>query len=110
MSPIRRFVPGIVRRFLGRLRFPQLFLLTAILFAVNLAVPDPLPFVDEILLALVSLMLGSLRKKEGAGEIEGGDGAEGRDRVEGADAAGGPERPGGTDVARPLGGDEPDDP
>ncbi|NIP56807.1 MAG: hypothetical protein GWM92_01645 [Gemmatimonadetes bacterium] len=86
MSLIRRFVPGVVRRFLGGLRFPQLFLITAILFAVNLAVPDAIPFVDEILLALGSLLLGSLRKKEGPGEIEG------------------------TDVAGHLGGDEPDDP
>jgi len=110
MSPIRKLVPGIVRRFLGGLRFPQLFLITAILFAVNLAVPDPLPFVDEILLALVSLMLGSLRKKDGAGEIEDGGPTGVADRLEGPAADEGRERSEGTDVAGGVGRDEPDDP
>ena len=34
-----------------RLRFPTLFRITAALFAVTLVVPDPIPFVDELLLA-----------------------------------------------------------
>ena len=35
-----------------KLRFPTLFKITAILFAVNILIPDPIPFVDEILLGL----------------------------------------------------------
>lgn len=46
----------------GRLRFPALFLVTATLFVANALIPDPLPFVDEIVLALVALLLGSMRK------------------------------------------------
>ena len=53
----------VVERFAGRLRFPALFFLTATLFVVNLVVPDPLPFIDEILLGLVTLLLGSWRNR-----------------------------------------------
>lgn len=63
MSLPRRLIPRLVRRYLGRLRFPALFLLTMALFALNVAVPDPIPFVDEILLALVGLLLASLRER-----------------------------------------------
>jgi hypothetical protein len=48
--------------FAGRLRFRTLFLLTAALFAIDTVVPDPIPFVDEILLGLGTLLLASLRK------------------------------------------------
>lgn len=50
-------------RFASRLRFPQLFALIATLFLLDLAIPDFIPFVDEILLGLATLLLGSLRKK-----------------------------------------------
>lgn len=49
--------------FASKLRFPQLFLLTGAVFVLNLLVPDPLPFVDEILLGLVTALLGSLRRR-----------------------------------------------
>lgn len=49
--------------FAGRLRFPQLFALAAGLFLLDLVVPDPIPFMDEILLGLATLLLGSFRKK-----------------------------------------------
>lgn len=48
--------------FAGRLRFRTLFLVTAALFAIDTLVPDPVPFVDEILLGLGTLLLASLRK------------------------------------------------
>ena len=47
----------------SRLRFPWLFLLTAGLFALNLVIPDALPFADEILMGLVALLLAGLKKK-----------------------------------------------
>ena len=50
--------------FAGRLRFPWLFLLTVAVFLFDLAVPDLIPFVDEVLLGLSALVLGSLRKKK----------------------------------------------
>jgi hypothetical protein len=56
LAPLLNFAAG--------LRFPQLFLLTAALFVIDLFVPDVIPFVDEILLGLATLLLGNLRKRE----------------------------------------------
>jgi hypothetical protein len=50
--------------FAARLRFPQLFLLTGAVFALDLVIPDVIPFADEILLGLVTALLGSIRKKK----------------------------------------------
>jgi hypothetical protein len=50
-------------RWLGGLRFPQLFLVFAGLFAVDFVVPDLIPFVDEIMLGVATLLLGSLRRR-----------------------------------------------
>jgi hypothetical protein len=49
--------------YLESLRFPWLLLVTAVLFVVNLIVPDFLPFIDEILLGLVTMLLGRLKRK-----------------------------------------------
>jgi len=54
---------GFIERFAGGLRFPQLFWLTAILFVVDMLVPDLVPFADEILLGLATLLLGSWKKR-----------------------------------------------
>jgi hypothetical protein len=54
----------LVSRFAARLRFPHLFLLTAGLFLLDLVIPDVIPFADEILLGLGTLLLGSLRKRK----------------------------------------------
>lgn len=52
--------------FLGwarKLRYPTLFKLTAALFAVSLVVPDPLPFLDELLLGLGTLLLANWKNR-----------------------------------------------
>ncbi len=54
---------GVVLRWASRLRFPYLFLLTAILFVANLFIPDALPMADELIMGLVALVLASLRKR-----------------------------------------------
>lgn len=46
-----------------KLRFPWLLLLTAALFGVDLAIPDFIPFVDEILLGLATVILGRMQRK-----------------------------------------------
>jgi hypothetical protein len=52
--------------FLGRLKYPQLFKLTALLFLVDLVVPDMIPFVDELLLGLTTLILANWKhRREG---------------------------------------------
>lgn len=62
-APTDTGVFAAVRRFTANLRYPQLFLLTATLFVVDLAVPDMVPFVDEILLGLLTLLLARLRDR-----------------------------------------------
>jgi len=47
----------------GRLRYPQLLALTGVLFLIDLMVPDPIPFADELLLGLATLLFGSWRKR-----------------------------------------------
>lgn len=47
----------------ARLRFPWLFALTAGLFLLDVVVPDPLPFLDELLLGLVALLFGAWKKR-----------------------------------------------
>lgn len=56
---------GLLQRFASRLRFPQLFFLTAGLFLLDLLIPDLVPFVDEVLLGLLTLLLGNLRGEQG---------------------------------------------
>lgn len=46
----------------GRLSFPRLFLLAATLFLIDTAIPDFIPFIDEILLGLGTLLLARLQK------------------------------------------------
>lgn len=55
-------VTDLVQRYAGRLRFPQLFLATLALFLIDLVVPDLVPFADEILLGLTTMLLGSWKK------------------------------------------------
>lgn len=49
--------------YLETLRFPWLLLATLAVLAVNVFVPDAFPFVDEILLALIAIVLGRLKRK-----------------------------------------------
>jgi hypothetical protein len=50
--------------FLAKLSFPRLFAITAAVFLFNLVVPDVIPFIDEIILGLGTLLLANLRKRQ----------------------------------------------
>lgn len=52
------------------LRFPKLFALIALLFLVDLVVPDFVPFVDEIILGLMAVVLATLREKRVPPRVE----------------------------------------
>jgi hypothetical protein len=52
-----------IARFASGLRFPTLFMIAAGLFVLDFFVPDLIPFYDEILLALGTLLLASLKKR-----------------------------------------------
>jgi hypothetical protein len=51
--------------FFGRLSYPRLFALTAALFALDVVVPDVVPFADELLLGLGTLLLANWKKRKG---------------------------------------------
>ena len=58
--------------FLSKLRYPQLFKLTALLFALDLIVPDMIPFADELLLAMGTLVLGNWKRRREGNTIDAG--------------------------------------
>lgn len=51
-----------ILRQLGQLRFRNLFLIVAALLLVDLAIPDFVPLIDEILLGILTLMFWMWRK------------------------------------------------
>jgi len=50
-------------RWIGRLSYPRLFLVTAVLFALDVLIPDFIPFADELLLGLGTLLLANWKKR-----------------------------------------------
>jgi len=61
-------VTGLLR-FAEGLRFRQLFLLVAALFVIDFLLPDPFPFIDEILLGLLTLLLAAWRKDKSGNSL-----------------------------------------
>ena len=45
-----------------RLKFPQLLVVTGILFLIDLVIPDLIPFADEILLGLATALFAMWRE------------------------------------------------
>ena len=62
---------GLFMRWASRLRFPYLFALTAVLFVVNLFMPDALPLIDELIMGLIAALLASLRKPKDEADEDG---------------------------------------
>jgi hypothetical protein len=59
-------------RWVGKLSYPRLFVLTAILFVANIFILDPIPFVDELLLGLGTLLLANWKQRANKpADIEG---------------------------------------
>lgn len=56
-------------RWLGRLSYPKLFLFAAGLFLADVVIPDFIPFADELLLGLGTLLLANWKTRKGS--IEG---------------------------------------
>ena len=55
-EPSRSPVTALINRLLPRLRYPYLFLILGGLFLVDLVVPDPVPLLDELLLAILTFI------------------------------------------------------
>jgi hypothetical protein len=51
-------------QYAARLRYPKLLALSLALFIADLIIPDIIPFADEILLGLISLLLAGLKKRK----------------------------------------------
>ena len=49
-------------QWLGKLSFPRLFIVAAALFLFDVAIPDFVPFADEILLGLGTALLANLKR------------------------------------------------
>lgn len=65
-------IRSLVTRFAAGLRYPTLFKLVGLLFVVDFFMPDLVPFVDEILLGLGTLLLGALRlRKQPVNDLDG---------------------------------------
>lgn len=69
---------GPILRWFGKLSYPRLFLVAAALFVVDLVVPDVVPFADELLLGLGTLLLANWKKRKQPAAaakppLEGGD-------------------------------------
>ncbi len=60
---IKAGIPAAVLRWASGLRFPTLFVITLLLFLLDLVVPDVIPFADEILLGLGALLFANWRKR-----------------------------------------------
>ena len=70
MSAGRGLLGALIARLAGRPRFPTLFLVMGGVFLLDLWIPDALPFVDEVLLGLGTVLLGSLRSPKEGDETE----------------------------------------
>ena len=82
MAKLRIPIVTTVGGYLSRLRFPVLFGLAAMALGIDLVIPDGLPFVDEIALALATGLFGSwkrerARRKPGDGSGSGPSAAAG---------------------------------
>ena len=64
MTSLDKEQSRLIGRFASRLRFPYAFVLMALLFAVDLVVPDMIPFVDEIGLGLLTALFGMWKRRK----------------------------------------------
>ena len=62
-----------ITNFASRLRFPQLLVLVVVLFVIDVIIPDFIPFIDELILGVLALVLASLKKRVREEKVEGQD-------------------------------------
>lgn len=64
---------GPILGYASRLRFPTLFLVIAGLFVFDLIIPDFIPFLDEIMLGLGTVLLASWKNRSTTIEQKNGN-------------------------------------
>jgi hypothetical protein len=57
-----------VLRWLARLSYPRLFVVAAGLFVADVIVPDFIPFADELLLGLGTLLLANWKRRRSSAD------------------------------------------
>jgi hypothetical protein len=62
-SKVKRTIRDRLIQYASRLRFPKLLALAGVVFFVDLIFPDVIPFADEIVLGLITLLLAMLKKR-----------------------------------------------
>ena len=71
-SPRRALISQVVD-YVKALRFPWLLAVTAAVLLIDVLAIDPLPFIDEIALALMAAVLASLKKRRDVSRAENPD-------------------------------------
>ncbi len=66
-QPIPPILKALVERFAPRVKHPLLFLAVLALFVVDLLIPDLIPFIDELMLGLLTAFLGAWRARRKPG-------------------------------------------
>ena len=56
-------VAALINRLIPGIRYPWLLAIVAGLFAIDLVVPDPIPLLDEVVLAALTFLLASWRTR-----------------------------------------------
>lgn len=67
---LRRLSLALLGRYGARLRFPHLLLVSGLFFVADVFLPDGMPFLDEIVLALLTLLFASW-KAQGEEDVSG---------------------------------------
>ncbi len=62
LTKLKRMIQDRLILYASRLRFPKLLLLAGVVFVIDLIFPDVIPFADEILLGLITLLLAMLKR------------------------------------------------
>ena len=63
MPTSRNLLLRVFMAWVGGLRHPQLFLLFAALFGIDFLLPDAIPFLDEMMLLVGTVLLGTMRRR-----------------------------------------------
>lgn len=73
---LRSLALAVLGRFGARLRFPALFLVTAVVLVVDVLLPDGLPLLDEIVLTLLTLLFAAWKRDPDADPPSPGSGVD----------------------------------
>lgn len=77
---MRSFFIGSLLAWARGLKFPTLFVLIAVLFVITLVIPDAVPLLDELLLALATIALANWKSRNAAKAGDKGQVIEGQAR------------------------------